>query len=217
MKTILIVFAGILSCAPSFGRQTSIFSEGGIRNEMLASTPYKALQLNKSILFMDRPLLQTEKQFSIWGSGGTYGAGKESALLSLAVPGLGLWRATKNPLMLAFAPVCYGFVTYGTFKMIKSRKEGGDAYDLYLAEKNPELQATYLTDVESAIDGSKWGGTVVGVGAALWVFQTAWTFIYGNYNDKYRARDAKWKNATSFYGGYDYGTKTATLNMNFKF
>lgn len=151
--------------------------------------------------------------------GGEYGAGMEAGFISLAVPGLGLYRATGNARLLVFLPVCYGLVGYGTFKMLKGRSEAKEAYENYMIEKSPALQDEYLIAADDAKERYQTGTKILTGGIAIWLGQAAWAFIYGRYNDMYRARDAKWNNKVSFFphGGYDFRTNTTTLNLSIKF
>jgi len=146
-----------------------------------------------------------------------YGAGVTSAAFSLAVPGLGLYMATKQPLSLILAPICYGLAGVGIFKMSKGASEANTHYDNYLNEKNPELFQTHLDAVDAGLEKNASGIKYLGGSIIIWVAQTVWTGIYGYYNDKYRRRNAKWKNTVSGLNvGYDNMTGMTTLNMTIK-
>lgn len=148
-----------------------------------------------------------------------YGAGMNAGFISLALPGVGLYKANRSRISLAFLPICYGLVGGGTFQMMKGKSDAREAYANYMVEKNPLLQDEYLEAADKAKEKNQIGATCLSAGIAVWLGQTVWTFIYGRYNDMYRARDAKWNNKVSFlpFGGYDFRTNTTTLNLSIKF
>lgn len=149
---------------------------------------------------------------------GKYGAGIMSGFVSLAAPGVGLYMANRKLVSLAFLPICYGMVGGGVGLMMKGAKDARNNYDLYLAEKSPSQQTTYLELADDSKLVIARGKSILIGGIAVWGLQAAWTFIYGRYNDFYRARDSKWKNQQAFFnGGYDFNTKTTSINMTLKF
>lgn len=140
-----------------------------------------------------------------------FGTGKfTSTAVSIVAPGVGLYMASKNPATLLVLPICYGVVGYGGFQAIKSNKE----YDNYLLEKDPFLQSAHF---ERAQELRSTAQTALLFGLSAWILQTAWTYVYGSYNDIYKKRNAIWKNNdTAFRGGYDFQTNTAQLGLTIK-
>jgi len=184
------------------------------QNDLESETGLLIMQNQK---FNSFELNQTNK-FSMLPPGDELGAGIMSGFVSLALPGVGLYMANKKLYSLALLPICYGMVGGGIALMMKGAKSAGDNYDLYLAEKNPTLQTEYLGLADDALFVIARGKSILIGGIAIWGLQTAWTFIYGRYNDFYRARNAKWKNQeASFNPGYDFKTKTTSLNLSIKF
>ena len=150
---------------------------------------------------------------------GTYGMGIQSGLISLALPGVGLYMANKHYFSLIFLPVCYGLVGGGLATMASGKRNAEDAYAMYMIEKNPILQDEYLETADLGKEKNASGQKMLAGGLVIWGLQAGWSFIYGYYNDHYRARDAKWNNKVTLMpsGGYDFRTNSATLNLSIKF
>ena len=172
------------------------------------------LSQSRGNLTEERSLIKLNYQPSInmnLASSDDIGGGKSHVVTSLLMPGVGLWRVTKMPATLVFLPVCYGMVGFGTINIIRGKSE----YNNYMDAKNPIDQGTYY---ESAIQKNESGRRILGFGVAFWIIQAGWTYIYGSYNDIYRARNSGWKDKISFNGGtYDPYTKSISLSTIFKF
>lgn len=160
---------------------------------------------------------RTKNTFESLTMNDEYGKGKSAAINSLFVPGLGLYQANQSKLSLALAPICYGLVGTGAFLMLSGKNNAEAAYANYLSEKNPKLQDQYFDEAEEAVQSNFTGLKLVASGAAIWIGQVIWTYIYGSYNDQYRARDSKWTDSLSgLYGGYDFNNNATTINLTLK-
>lgn len=138
------------------------------------------------------------------------GGGKSNVITSLIVPGLGLWRVTKQPIWIAFAPICYGLVGFGTMTRLGAQVQ----YNNYKNEKNPLEQTVYF---DKANDKKALGNKLLGIGTALWILQAGWTYIYGSYNDIYRERNKNWKDKISLMPvDYDFATRSFFFSTTIK-
>lgn len=154
---------------------------------------------------------RTPFQSSKIQSNDPYGGGRANTLISLALPGVGLYNVNRNPISFVFLPICYGSVGYGLIKL----KQGKAEYANYSGERDPSLHEPLITNANTL---NKEGKFYLGVGLAAWVVQAGVTYIYGGYNDVYRKRDAGWKNKISLSSaGYDFKNNMATVGVAVKF
>jgi hypothetical protein len=144
-----------------------------------------------------------------------YGAGPAATIQSLMLPGWGLYSCSRGPTRKAYfllTPLSYGLIIYGFGQKIKSNKQ-------YKEYQNTKDQKTMDDALEKAYDARQSFLNCVGAGVGIYVFQVGTTYIWGRYNDIYRARANDWKQNVAFNVApyYDWTSKSCKINTSIGF
>ena len=143
-----------------------------------------------------------------------YGMGKGATVLSALFPGVGLWRANGSAIALAYLPICYGLVGGGSAWWVYHKSRGVSKYNQYQETKIQSEMDALLEESNMHIGKVPTGQVMVGLGAAIWLFQLYQTYKHGKYNDLYRKRNNTiWKESLMNASGY-YHNGTQTLNFS---